>query len=423
MSGETDRGPGVSISDTPGAAVPVGRSGPVSYRAVLRSGEFRALWFGQILSVAGDRLALVAASLLVYAHTHSAVLTAVTYASIYLPWLLGGPFLSGLADRFPRRPVMVTCDVLRAALVAGMVVPGLPVLAVVVLLFGVTTLQSPFQASRTAIVADVLHGETYVLGVAITRLTNQLGYVAGFAVGGTVVAFLGTPVALLIDLGTFVASALLVRFGVRWRPAPMRSADKVSTWSLVAAGARLVFGQRALRTLMMFGWLAACYAVPEGLAAPYAAGFGGGAVATGLVLAALPLGSAAGTYVFGRFVGPASRSRWMGALAVGSCAPLVLCAFRPGLALSVVILGVAGVASAFQLAASALFVTAVPDQARGQAYGFANAGLAVGQGLSISSAGLLAGALPASAVIAVSGGVGAVLATRLALSWRRSLYR
>ncbi len=390
-----------------------------SYRAVFASREFRALWFAQILSVAGDRLALVATSLLVYSHTHSPVLTAITYASIYLPWLLGGPFLSGLADRFPRRVVMVVCDVGRALLVAGMVLPGVPVLVVVVLLFLVTTLQSPFQASRTAIVADVLNGESYVLGVAVTRLTNQLGYVTGFAVGGTVVALSGTRTALLIDCATFIASALLVRFGVQARPAPIEKAARPSTWAMVTSGAKLVFGDRKLRTLMALGWLAAFYAVPEGLAAPYAAGFGGGSLETGLVLAALPLGSAAGTYFFGKLVRPTRRLQLMGALAVGSCAPLLLCALRPGLVLSIVILFVAGASSAFQLSASSEFVTAVPNTSRGQAYGFANAGLAIGQGLSISLAGALAGALPASLVIAVSGGLGTVIATMLALSWQR----
>ncbi len=390
-----------------------------SYRAVFASREFRALWFAQIMSVAGDRLALVATSLLVYSHTHSPILTAITYASIYLPWLLGGPFLSGLADRFPRRVVMVICDIARALLVAAMVLPGNPVLVVVVLLFVVTTLQSPFQASRTAIVADVLSGESYVLGVAVTRLTNQLGYVAGFAVGGTIVAFSGTKTALLIDCATFIASALLVRFGVASRPAPIEKAARPSTWGMVTSGAKLVFGRRKLRTLMMLGWLAAFYAVPEGLAAPYASGFGGGPVDTGLVLAALPLGSAAGTYFLGKLVRPTRRLQLMGGLAIGSCAPLLLCALRPGLVLSVVILFVAGAASAFQLSASSEFVTAVPNSSRGQAYGFANAGLAIGQGLSISLAGALAGALPASLVIAVSGGLGTVIATMLALSWQR----
>jgi MFS family permease len=391
-----------------------------SFRSVFAVGEFRAVWFAQIVSVAGDRLALVALSLLVFQRTQSPALAALTYASIYLPWLLGGPFLSGLADRFPRRTVMVICDIGRAMLVAVMVIPGLPLVVPVLLLFAVTTLQSPFQAARIAIVADMLTGERYVLGMAVTRLTNQIGYVTGFAVGGAVVAFVGAPVALIVDVGTFVVSALLVRFGVLARPAAVEPGQPSSAWKQAAAGARLVFGNPALRTLMSLGWLAAFYAVPEGLAAPYAAGFGGGAVSTGLVLAALPLGSAIGTTLFGRLVAPERRIGMMGPLAIASCAPLLLCALQPGLAVSVLIFAVAGAASAFQLAASAEFVQVVPNQARGQAYGFANAGLAIGQGLTITLAGLLAQVMHASIVVAISGGVGAAIAAWLAANWQRA---
>lgn len=68
--------------------------------------EFRALWSSQIFSVIGDRLALVALTILVFDRSHSPLLTAVAYASGYVPWVIGA-LLSGLADRFPRRDVMV----------------------------------------------------------------------------------------------------------------------------------------------------------------------------------------------------------------------------------------------------------------------------------------------------------------------------
>ncbi len=107
-----------------GAAAP-----RAAFRDVFAVREFRAVWFSEILSVAGDRLALVALTLLVYDRTRSPLLTALAYASGYLPWIIGGLFLAGLADRYPRRAVMVTCDMARAVLVTAMVIPGLPVLA------------------------------------------------------------------------------------------------------------------------------------------------------------------------------------------------------------------------------------------------------------------------------------------------------
>src|SRR5262249_28302997 len=63
---------------------------------------FRALWLAQVLSVAGDQLARVALTLLVYDRTGSALLAAVTFAASVVPAFLGGVTLSGLADRLPR---------------------------------------------------------------------------------------------------------------------------------------------------------------------------------------------------------------------------------------------------------------------------------------------------------------------------------
>src|SRR5437660_11163568 len=136
------------------------REGAVPPRATFRDvfavREFRALWFSEILSVAGDRLALVALTLLVYNRTGSSLLAALAYAAGYLPWVIGGLFLADVADRYPRRTVMVACDVVRAVLVAAMAVPGVPLLALVALLFATTMFTPPFEAARSAIAPDLL---------------------------------------------------------------------------------------------------------------------------------------------------------------------------------------------------------------------------------------------------------------------------
>src|ERR1700748_1421783 len=73
-----------------------------TFRAVFAVREFRALWFSEILSIAGDRLALVALTLLVCDRTRSPLLAAATYAAGYVPWVIGGLFLADAADRRPR---------------------------------------------------------------------------------------------------------------------------------------------------------------------------------------------------------------------------------------------------------------------------------------------------------------------------------
>ena len=119
-----------------------------TFRDVFAVREFRALWLSEVLSVAGDRLALVALTLLVYDRTQSSLLTALVYASGYLPWVIGGLFLADLADRYPRRSVMVVCDLVRAVLVAAMVIPHVPLLALVALLFATTMFAPPFESAR-----------------------------------------------------------------------------------------------------------------------------------------------------------------------------------------------------------------------------------------------------------------------------------
>ena len=85
---------------------------PATYRALFADSEFRSLWLAQAISLTGDQLARVALASMVYKDTGSPFVTALVYALTYLPWLIGGPLLSGLADRYPRRMVMVTCQLI-----------------------------------------------------------------------------------------------------------------------------------------------------------------------------------------------------------------------------------------------------------------------------------------------------------------------
>src|SRR5207237_6503246 len=118
----------------------------------------------------------------------------------------------------------------------------------------------------------------------------------------------------------------------------------VEPWPLarMVAGFRLVFGNPALRTLLLFGWLVVFYTIPEGIAAPYARALGGGSIATGLVLASTALSTTIATPLFTRFVRPRQRINLMGPLAVLTCATLVLTVLHPGLPVSLVICSLAG---------------------------------------------------------------------------------
>ena len=258
---------------------------PATYRALFADSEFRALWLAQAISLTGDQLARVAIASLVYAQTKSAFITALVYAITYVPWLIGGPLLSGLADRYPRRAVMMTCQLMSAVLVALMAVPGTPLTVLAGLLFIVILVESPFLAARASLLFDVLPDDRYVLASAVNQLTMQGSQVLGFAAGGALVLALDSSGALLLDAGSFLLAAALVRFGVRVRAAAGSGEELGGSWQRMRVGARVVFGDPRLRGLVLLAWLAVFWVVPEALAAPYA---DGKPTAVGLLLAAQP---------------------------------------------------------------------------------------------------------------------------------------
>jgi hypothetical protein len=125
---------------------------------------------------------------------------------------------------------------------------------------------------------------------------------------------------------------------------------------------------------MMLGNLIALYSTPEGIAAPYAATVSGGPAAAGLVVAVGQAGAVLVAPVFTKKVGPLTRLRWMGPMAVCACAVLLLTVFRPDLAVSLAIFALSGTFAVYQLAANIAFVEWVPSKHRAQAFGLANMG-------------------------------------------------
>lgn len=389
---------------------------PATYGEVFAVGEFRWLWFAQLGSVVGDQLARVALVVLVFDRTGSAGLSALTYALTFLPDIVGGPLLSGLADRFPRRRVMVSCDIARAVLVAAMAIPGASLWVLCVLLVAVQLLASPFQSARAALLPAILTGDKYVLASSVSNITAQAAQLAGFVTGGTLVAAFGVSNALLLDAATFALSAALLKLGVQEHPLPQATDSRTGWWVSLSAGAHLVWGDRRLRYLVALACVAGFYVSIEGLAAPYAAAVGGGPVAVGILLAANPAGQMVGMLLLAR-TAPARRLTLMGPLAIGSCAPLIGCAAQPGLWVTVGLWMVSGLCASYQLAASAAFVLGVPDAQRGQAFGLARTALIVSQGVGVLAAGAAADRWAPALVVAAAGILGVIVATGAAYGY------
>ncbi|WP_433274865.1 MFS transporter [Actinosynnema sp. CS-041913] len=387
---------------------------------VLRVREFRALWIAELLSVAGDQVARVALAVLVFERTSSAAWTALTYALTFVPALLGGALLSRLADRFPRREVMVATDLCRTVLAALMAWSSLPLPVLCLLVFLLAMCGGPFRAAQLSLLPDVLGDDRYVAGLAVRNISGQIVQMAGFAVGGTLLAIISPYVALGFNAATFLVAALVVRFGVHSRPAPSPVESKPSTASGGGA-ARLIWRDRRSRGLVGLAWLVGLFVVPEGLAAPYASALAVGPAAVGVLMAADPAGSIIGAWLAVRLFSEETRARLLAPFAVLAGLPLVLCLVGPGLAWSVALWAVSGAFStAYLMQTQASFVKRIPDHRRGAAVGLASTGIQASQGFAILAGGAVSDLLGPSTAVAAAGALGVALSAVLGLSWLRA---
>jgi MFS family permease len=403
-------------------AVGSGRTAPPTpgFRDVLRDRTFQALSLANFVSVAGDQIARVAISVLVYDATGSAGLTGLTYAMSYLPSVLGGPLLLGVADRCPRRSVMIVCDLVRALVVLCMALPGLPLPVLLVLLAVVSLGEAPFDAARGALMPDVLPGERYPIGGAIGQMVLQAAMVLGFGLGGILLLTVSPRGLLGLDAVTFVVSALLVRsvrFGrVRAVGGPDGpDADDAAVAMGTAmrdfrTAARVVFGDARLRPLVLLAWFMSAAAIaPEALAAPYADELHAGTSTVGLLLAAGPVGNVVAGLVVAR-VPERVRLALLWPLATVASLPLVLCLSHPPLALVLTLVGLSGMGTAYHLVAMVRFVTLVEPAKRGRALGLVGTGLAAVQGLAVAVAGAVGDAVNPSTAVGLAGVTGLLAA-------------
>jgi MFS family permease len=388
-----------------------------SYREVFALRVYRHLFAANVLSQLGDQLTKVALAVLVYKRTGSAVLAAAAYAVAFVPWVIGGPLLSSYADLLPRRQVMVACDVARCGLVAMLAIPGMPVPALIAVLFGANLLAPPFSSSRAAMMPDVIVGDAYIVANGVDGLVRQTSQVVGFLIGGATVALLRPQGALLVDAATFALSALVLVRGVPDLPPASEQARRFSLLRDTGSGIRIVFSDPTLRAYVTLFWVGSAFTYAyEGIAVPWAAKvLHGDATVAGMVLAAGPLGLAAGATVLTRLLGPRRRMRLLVPFAVLSVVALIPTLVVTTLPWVLVLLFVAGFGSAFASPLNALFVRAVPAEYRGRAFGVAQSGVQALQGLAMLGAGLAASAFAANIVVGWFGIVGTLFV--IGLSW------
>jgi MFS family permease len=383
-------------------------------RAALRYPAFRALMAGLAVSQAGDWLYNLALIAFVYQRTHSPLWAGVTTAARVVPVVALGPVGGAVADRFDRRRLMVACDLIRAALMAGLALVAaahLPVAVAPALAAAATAAATPYLPCVSAVTPRLVADADLPGANAARSAVTAAGVIAGPALGG-VLLLLGSPaLAFGLNGATFGLSALAVLAiprGAAFQAAQAAAGRPEGLIRVVkGSAAALRAHPQALRLVGADIMCSLVYGMQTVLLLAVARESGLGLHGYGYLFAGIGVGGLAGTALASRALRcPHPRAVLASALsAVGL--PMLLLAMVHGAALALILVSATGAGAIMvEILTETSLQRSLPPEVFGRAYGLA---------LPASLGGIVAGSLVAPLLSGLIGGPGALAASGAAV--------
>jgi putative nucleotidyltransferase with HDIG domain len=217
-----------------------------SLRVLRANPAFSSLITAIGISSLGDPLTQVATLVSIFAATRDPLAVALGFIAQALGTILMSGALGGIADRFPRRTLIVSMELLRAAiLLATPWLLGVWLWLIIPVLFVLASINAVVQPARQAAIPSLVPPGQVGKANAIVVATGMLAGAAGFALAGAILLAFQKPMVLFIaDAITFVLAAAVV-MGIPslggGRQTPVSGALR-RTWSIVAARPHLVVG-------------------------------------------------------------------------------------------------------------------------------------------------------------------------------------
>ncbi|MER8097135.1 MFS transporter [Streptomyces goshikiensis] len=393
-----------------------------TYRKILSASEFRGVVFSHMVSILGDLVTKVALPVLVYQRTDSSFLSAAAFAVGFLPQMASGLLFASVVDRYPPRTFLIACDVLRAALVLLMVVPGMPVAVLLLLLFVSAAVTPLYRGARLALVPAILGKEAQVLGRSLLISITQIAQVAGFGLGGALLLIITPTEALALDAATFLLSAGLLAITLTSRPASSAATPGRSAFADTRSLLRDMFSAPDLRAVLLLNWIPpVCTIAPVALAVAYTSEVGTSPSSAAVLMLAMPLGALLSEGVVSRFASPRLRDRMVIPVSWLAVAPLLGFGLQPGIPVAGVMMFLCGIGSAYSVGLFNFIINATSQAQLGGAMGVNNSVAMSSQGVGALVAGAVSALAPPSTVLLGAGVVGIVATALLGSRVRNAL--
>ncbi|MFE6267931.1 MFS transporter [Streptomyces goshikiensis] len=355
---------------------------PRTYRSLARTPEFTPFFAAAALRVGASTVSGLALAVLVYDRTGSPLLSALGMFGPSFAQLLGATLLLSAADRLPPRAALGGLSAAGALATLLLCVPGLPLWAVFAVLLGQGLADSLAGGVRYGLLTEILPPGDYLPGRSLLAVCAGVTQIAGYALGGLLVAALSPRGALLAAAALSAAAVVTVRFGLRRRePRASGRPSVAATWRGNAA----LLSDPARRTLYLALWVPNGLIVGcESLFVPY------DATHAGLLFAGAAAGMLAGDTVAGRYLPARLRARLAAPLRLLLAAPYLAFALEPGPVVATVTVTLASVGYSAGLLMQERLVALLPEGTQGQALGLHSAGMLTLQGVCAALAGALA---------------------------------
>jgi MFS family permease len=180
--------------------------------AVLRQRDFSLLWFGGVLSVTGDLFLFIALPFFVYERTGSVLATGAMFAAETLPRLLFGSMAGVFVDRWDRKRTMVYADLSRAVVLLPLlaVAAGGPLALVYAVAFVEASVSMFFLPAKSATIPNLVAERDLTAANSLNSVGEEVPSLVGPLLGGALLGVVGLSGLVLLDVATYLASALLI---------------------------------------------------------------------------------------------------------------------------------------------------------------------------------------------------------------------
>jgi predicted MFS family arabinose efflux permease len=264
------------------------------------SRDFRLLFVGQLISMLGTQLTVVAIPYQVFRMTHSSLQVGAISLAQLLPFIAGALAAGPIGDSMDRRRIMVwtaaAMTVTAAAMAANAAVSHPSLIA----LYVVSSLAAGFMGfantARMASVPGMVERRHIPAANAMMQIIIQVGTIVGPALSGVLLG-IGLPLVYSLDAGSFVV-AVVAAFLIH--PIPPGEQSGLSPWQATKEGVRYLRSRQALQGVYVIDVNAMVFGMPRALF-PAMAGsvFGGGTITLGLLYAAPGAGALIGALTAG----------------------------------------------------------------------------------------------------------------------------